>query len=248
MHSMISPRAPALAFVLLSVLCLSACATTQTSARNPRDPFEPINRVTFALNDEADRILGKPVARAYRAVLPQFAETGVSNFFHNLTYPRVILSDLLQGKPAFALSGTGRLLLNSTLGLGGLLDPAGDIGLADRDEDFGQALGVWGLPSGPYLVLPIVGPTSLRDGVGRIADNFAEPQHYLEDDSSRYTLEAARFLDRRARLLVTDRLLDRAVDKYALVRSAYLQREEYQVRDGNVPEEEPLDVPEEDNP
>ncbi len=212
---------------LLLLMPLVGCAALPPNTQtDPRDPFERVNRATFAFNDALDRRVARPIATGYRRVTPDAVETGVSNFFSNAAYPTVLVNNLLQGKLKDALNDTGRLLLNTTLGLGGLLDPASAAGLARNDEDFGQTLGRWGVASGPYVMLPLLGPYTLRDGFGSLADEFTEPRQYLSDD---------------ARLLDADALLAQAGDRYVLVRSAYLQRREYQVLDGDVPFEEPVD-------
>ena len=221
-----------------ALLVLAAAFSPPSLAADPRDPFEPLNRASFALNDGLDRALLKPAAQAYRKVTPDLIEEGVSNLFSNAKYPVTLVNNALQGKFRAALGDTGRFLLNTTLGLGGLLDPATDIGLPRNDEDFGQTFGKWGIGAGPYFVVPLFGPTTLRDGVGSIADDFAEPRSYIERDRTRWTLWAAGNFERRVRLLDADALLSRAGDPYALVRSAYLQRREFQVRDGDVPTED----------
>jgi phospholipid-binding lipoprotein MlaA len=244
------PRA--LAVAMLVALLATGCATTPASssaqggsrARDARDPLERVNRATYRFNDALDKAIVRPIARGYRRVAPQVVETGISNFFANAKYPTVIVNNALQGKLATAGADTARLLINSTLGIGGLFDPATRMGLDAHDEDFGQTLGRWGVPPGPYLVVPVLGPYTLRDGVGSLADDFVEPRHYLEDDSTRYLLWAADRLETRARLLDAEVVLERAGDPYAFVRSAYLQRREFLVRDGEVPADEaPLEDP-----
>jgi phospholipid-binding lipoprotein MlaA len=238
-----------LAFALLLLSALSACATTATRAADPRDPFEPINRVSYAINDGLDRALLKPAARAYRAATPQFVQTGVSNVFGNAKYPVTLVNNALQGKFDAAANDTARFLLNTTLGLGGLFDPATAAGLDRNDEDFGQTFGVWGMGTGPYFVVPLFGPTTLRDGFGSLADDFAEPRSHLEDDSTRWSLWMFDKFETRVRLLDADALLERSGDPYAFVRSAYLQRREFQVLDGNVPTEDlESEFAEEDEP
>ena len=232
-------RLPALAVTLILAAALTGCATVPEASRDQRDPFEPLNRGVYAFNDGLDKTLVRPVARGYKKVVPTPIQTGVSNVFANAKYPVTLVNNLLQGKFKAALSDTARFTLNTTLGLGGLFDPATDVGLDVNDEDFGQTLGKWGVPPGPYLVVPFLGPYTLRDGFGSLADDFAEPRAYLEDDSTRWTLWAADKFERRVRLLEADALLDRAGDPYAFVRSAYLQRREYLVRDGDVPAEDP---------
>lgn len=218
-------------------LTLTACTSIPNYKPDPRDPLERLNRTTFAFNDALDRNVARPLARGYRRVTPDPIETGVSNFFANLEYPTVLVNNALQGKLGAAVSDTGRLLVNTTFGLGGVFDPATRMGLERHDEDFGQTLGKWGVPPGAYIVVPVLGPYSVRDGVASLADEFTEPRQYLEDDSTRWGLWAGKQLDKRARLLDADAVLERAGDKYVLVRSAYLQRREYRVRDGNVPDD-----------
>ena len=234
-----SPSHHAPLLILFAALALGGCATVPTQATpDPRDPLERLNRSTYAFNDGLDRAIVKPLARGYRKVTPQFVQTGVSNFFSNAEYPVTLANNLLQGKFTAAASDTARFVLNTTFGLGGLLDPATASGLDRNDEDFGQTLGRWGVPPGPYIVVPFLGPYTLRDGIGSFADDFAEPRAYLEDDSTRWTLWAADKFDRRVRLLDADALLERTGDPYAFVRSAYLQRREYLVWDGDVPLED----------
>lgn len=234
----------------LAVLALatSGCATHTHVRPDPRDPLEPLNRATFAFNEAFDRALARPVARGYRRITPDPLERSVANFFSNAAYPTVLVNNLLQGKWSAALSDSGRLLLNTTVGFGGLFDPASDIGLARHDEDFGQTLGRWGVPPGAYLVVPFLGPSTLRDGFGSLIDEFTEPRQYLEDDSTRWGLWGGKQLDKRARLLDADAVLARAGDKYSLIRSAYLQRREFLVRDGDLPEEDLDEFPEETDP
>lgn len=224
------------AVLLLSLL--AGCASHQAQISDTRDPFEPINRVSYAINDGVDRAFLRPAARTYKTVTPVFLQSGVSNVFANAKYPVTLVNNALQGKFSATLNDTCRFVLNSTLGLGGLFDPATDVGLDTHDEDFGQTFGVWGVGAGPYFVVPFFGPTTLRDGIGSIADDFAEPRSYLEDDSTRWTLWATGNFEKRVRLLDADAVLDRAGDPYTFVRSAYLQRREYQVRDGDVPVED----------
>lgn len=227
---------------LVLVLSLAGCASLPPNTReDPRDPFERVNRATFTFNEALDRRIAKPIAKGYKRITPDPIETGVSNFFSNAAYPTVLANNLLQGKFKDALGDTGRLLLNTTLGLGGLLDPASAAGLARNDEDFGQTLGRWGVGSGAYVMLPVLGPFTMRDGFGSLLDELTEPRQYLSDDGTRLSLWAAVQLEKRARLLETDALLAQAGDRYVLVRSAYLQRREFLVRDGEMPVDDSLD-------
>lgn len=227
---------PKIAFCLLACALLAACAAPPGRRPDPRDPFERVNRATFAFNDTVDRHVAKPVARGYRRFVPRVVRTGIGNFFTNLEIPGVALNDLLQGKLRPTAHDVGRFVLNTTLGLGGIFDPASAAGLDRNDEDFGQTLGKWGLSVGPYLVLPVLGPSSVRDGIGNVADEYTDPSTYIEDDALRWGLELPKQIDRRARLLDAEAVLEGAYDRYVLLRSAYLQRREYQVADGEVPE------------
>lgn len=224
--------------LLVAGLFLAGCATLPPNSKpEPRDPWERFNRATFKFNDKLDRALLRPTARAYVKVTPRFVRTGVSNFFENLETVTTLVNDALQGKMGAAGHDTARFLLNSTLGLGGLFDPATAAGIDKNDEDFGQTLGKWGVHSGPYLMMPLMGPTTVRDGLARIPDTFTDPSHYLEDDSTRYTITAVEIVDLRAGLLDLDAQLEQSFDRYAFVRNAWMQRREFKVRDGNVEEE-----------
>jgi phospholipid-binding lipoprotein MlaA len=234
------------ALVLLALL--GGCASVPADKANPSDPFERVNRTTYKFNSALDRAVLKPVATAYRDYVPQFIRTGVGNFLDNLGYPSVIVNDLLQGKLVDGLKDTGRLLLNTTLGLGGLLDPASTVGLAKNDEDFGQTLGKWGVPPGPYLVLPLMGPSTLRDTPTRYVDAqlsivelLEDDVEFLDEDGFVAGVVVLNVLETRAGLLSLDSVLGRAYDEYAFVRDSWLKRREFQVRDGDVPDEEPIE-------
>lgn len=220
--------------VLLAGLLAAGCASLPSEKPDPRDPWERFNRASFKFNDALDRAVLRPVARGYVKVVPRFVRTGVSNFFDNLETVNTLINDALQGKMRAAGHDTARLLLNSTLGLGGLFDPASAAGIDKNDEDFGQTLGAWGVKSGPYLMMPLLGPSTLRDSIARIPDRFADPVHYLEDDSTRYLITAVEVVDLRAGLLDLDAQLAQSFDRYAFVRNAWLQRREYKVKDGDV--------------
>jgi phospholipid-binding lipoprotein MlaA len=228
--------------ILLALLCaglLPACAALPPGERDPRDPYERFNRSMYRFNDALDRGVARPVARGYVKVTPAPVRTGVSNFFRNLASPTVIVNQLLQLKPKAFFTDTARLVINSTIGIGGLFDPASQMGLTAGDEDFGQTLGRWGVNSGPYIVLPVFGPATARDTVGLVADQFTDPKYYLVKDvwtSVGLTLGA--LVDVRASLLGTDEVLTSSFDPYVFMRNAYLQRREFQVKDGKVPAEE----------
>lgn len=222
---------------LLAALAAAGCATP-TSRPDSRDPLERVNRATFAFNDTVDRAIGKPIARAYRKVVPDVVQTGVSNFWTNIGYPNTIVNQLLQGKFREGASDTGRFMLNTVVGIGGLFDPATAAGLAKHDEDFGQTFGKWGMGPGPYLVLPILGPSSARDAGALVFDRFTDPVEYIERDAWRWSLDAFRLLDRRVRLLPASDALDQVFDKYGFARNAYYQQRAYVVSDGAL-----VDVP-----
>jgi phospholipid-binding lipoprotein MlaA len=237
---------PAAALVVCLSLFFAGCSTSPNLRKDSRDPLERVNRASYKLTDVVDRAVLKPVTKGYKFIAPQFVETGVSNFFANLGQPTVIVNDLLQAKFKDGMSDTGRFLLNTTLGIGGLFDPATSVGLDKHDEDFGQTLGKWGVPSGAYLFVPLYGPSTLRDATGSLLDVYSDPHHYVERDAIRYGLYGLNLIDTRARLLETDQTLESTFDRYAFVRNAYLQRREYQVTDGAVSpiEDEPLEDPE----
>lgn len=219
----------------VSVLLLGGCASTG----NPRDPLEPINRAVYTFNDGVDHLLIKPAAEFYRFAVPEFMRTGVSNFFSNINDVIVALNSLLQGKLTQAGSDVARLIVNSTVGVLGLFDVATEIGLEKHNEDFGQTLGYWGIGDGPYLVLPFLGPSSVRDAVGWVGDFYTWPITYVEPDRDRNILIAVRFVTARADLLEASRILETAaLDPYEFVRDAFLQRRRNLVYDGKPPPDE----------
>jgi phospholipid-binding lipoprotein MlaA len=232
--------------LLLAVASLlPACASLPPGERDPRDRFERANRAIYRFNDALDRHVARPLATGYVKAVPRPVRTGVSNFFQNLGYPTVIVNDLLQAKLKSFASDTTRLVVNTTIGIGGLFDPASQMGLPTGDEDFGQTLGRWGMPSGPYMVLPILGPSTVRDTTGLVADQFTDPKNYLSNFYLSLSLTGLELLDRRAELLATDDVLARAYDPYVFMRNAYLQRREYQVKDGS-PSADDVEIPIED--
>lgn len=217
---------------------LAGCATTAT--HDPADPIEPFNRGVYRFNDSVDRAALRPVAIAYRDHTPSLFQVGVGHFFNNLTYPATAVNDLLQGKVLAAGQDTLRFVINTTLGWGGVFDVASGAGLPEHDEDLGQTLGKWGVPAGPYLVVPFLGPSTLRDLPSRVADTLLEPLYWFDPGSARWISLGLSVVDTRARLLPLDDTLNRVYDKYAFIRNAYLQKRQYAVFDGNPPEE-PLD-------
>jgi phospholipid-binding lipoprotein MlaA len=226
---------------VIAATLLSGCASTG----NPRDPFEPLNRGIYKFNDGVDTVLFKPLAEVYQAVLPQFVRTGVGNFFSNFQDVIVALNNLLQGKVTDAGMDLCRIIVNSTIGILGLIDVGTEIGLEKHQEDFGQTLGRWGLGTGPYIVIPFIGPSTVRDGVGLIADWKTDPLTYVKPTRTRNALFGVFFVNRRAELLSASKILEvAALDPYEFVRDAYLQRRRNMVYDGNPPDEEEEPEPE----
>ena len=211
---------------------MAGCATT---ANNPRDPFEGFNRAMFSVNEGIDVVV-KPVARGYDAVLPGPIKTGIGNFFGNIADLWIAVNNFLQGKVTEGASDVGRVLVNSTVGIVGLIDVASDLGLEKHAEDFGQTLGKWGVGEGPYLFWPIIGPRNVRDTFGFAVDASADPVVHLHDVSARNTLIGIRFIDLRASLLPADKVVEEAAfDKYNYIRDAYFQNRRNAVHDGNPP-------------
>lgn len=250
-----APRSTTAWTVVLVALLSSGCAGTPPAAqKSPADPWEKLNRGTHRFNNAVDRAVLKPVATAYRDHVPQPVRTGVANVLDNLEQPSIIVNQFLQGKVFAGLQDTGRFMLNSTFGLAGLFDLATRAGVDKHDEDFGQTLGVWGVPSGPYLEIPFLGPSTVRDVPGRAVDAFnlntlGDEIPLLKNDWFEYSRIGLSAIDSRAELLSLDRLRAQAFDEYVFVRDAWLQRREYNVRDGDVPEEEPLEeFPDEEMP
>ena len=211
-------------------LFLVCCALTVSAA--PNDPFEPLNRKVMAFNDVADRYVLSPVARAYLFVLPTPLERGVHNVFVNLDGPLVAINQLLQGKPGLAAQDTGRFLLNTTVGLVGIFDVASKVGLARHEEDFGQTFALWGVPTGPYIVVPLLGPSTPLFITGDVFAIGTQPLTYLQNPYWRYGLRGVSVIDTRAQLLETEKLI--SGDRYNFIRDAYLQHREFLIKDGNV--------------
>jgi phospholipid-binding lipoprotein MlaA len=227
------------ACTVLAALALAACA--HHPADEPADPLEPVNRAVWNFNYKADQYVLRPVAKGYVDVTTPWMREGVSNFFNNLLYPTTIVNDLLQAKFVQSASDTGRLVVNSTYGLGGLIDVGERVGLHRHDEDFGQTLGYWGVGEGWFLMLPLLGPSDNRDLIGRGFDIFTTPTHYLPGryDLPNYMVTMLLYnVNTRANLLPADSLMESQFDTYLFVRTAYLQRRQAAVYDGNPPPED----------
>ena len=213
-------------------LLLAGCATSG----NPKDPIEGFNRAMYGVHDGIDTVLLKPVATGYDAVLPDTVQTGVTNFFANISDIMTSVNNLLQGKPKEAISDLGRVAVNSTIGILGIFDPASGMGLEKHDEDFGQTMGAWGVGEGAFVFLPIMGPRTVRDAAGIYMDIWFDPVNYIDHVPTRNTIWAVRVVNLRANLLPADKVIEEAaLDKYSYIRDAYLQNRRNLVYDGNPP-------------
>ena len=232
---------PLATLALAAVLggCASVPPGTELTPAQKADPWEGWNRKVFAFNDAVDKAVAKPVAEAYQKVVPSLVRRGVDNVLGNLGDVWSTANQFLQGKFRYGLEMGMRVISNSFFGLGGLLDPATEMGLQRRSEDFGQTLGRWGVGPGPYLVLPLLGPSTLRDTAGLVVDRQANPSRLGAEQTDRYAITALELINTRANLLATTNLLGQiALDPYTFVRNAYLTRRQDQVYDGAPPLEE----------
>lgn len=230
----IKTRLKSTVLVMAAASLLGGCATSG----NPKDPIEGFNRAMYGFNEVVDKAVIKPVAQGYDAVLPSPVRTGVTNFFGNIADFFIGVNNLLQGKPGDAASDIGRVLVNSTVGILGLIDVASEMGMEKHEEDFGQTFGRWGVGDGAYVVLPFFGPRTVRDTAGLVVDVAADPVGNIDHVPTRNTLLALRIVDTRADLLPADKVIEEAaLDKYAYVRDGYLQRRLNLIHDGNPPRE-----------
>ena len=222
-----------------SVAALAVVAALSGSAiagDNPNDPAEGFNRAMFAVNEGLDTVIAKPLATAYDTAAPLPVKAAFGNFFSNIADLMIGVNNLLQGKPGEAVSDWGRVLVNSTIGIGGAFDVASEMGMDKHYEDFGQTLAVWGVGEGAYLFWPVIGPRTARDTGGFIVDAYTDPLWQFEPVAVRNSLVGIRYIDQRAALLPTDKIIEEgATDKYAYIRDAYLQHRRNAVYDGNPP-------------
>jgi phospholipid-binding lipoprotein MlaA len=234
------------ALTAAALLALPVCVRAQEAqddglAQSPYDPLEKINRGMFAVHEGLDKVILKPLAQGYDAVAPSPVKAGVVNFYDNIRDINRSGNAFLQGKPAEGLTSLGRLLVNSTVGVLGLFDVASEMGMEQGEEDFGQTLAVWGVPSGPYLFVPLVGPSTARDIAGFGVDQYASPLwHRVGDNPAlRNSLVGLNGVKIRAAMLPLDKIVDEAaLDRYAYIRSAYLQRRAAMARDGKLGDED----------
>lgn len=237
----------------LLVLALGACATPHPGSNAPafRDPYEKFNRGMYGVNRGLDKAIVTPATKVYRVVIPVVARRGITNVFNNLTEPLTFINAVLQGKPKEAWRTLKRFVVNTTIGVGGLADHATGMGLPEQSEDFGQTLAVWGIKSGPYLMLPLLGPSTFRDAGGFAVDTVSDPVTYARKAAFHpdFWAKAGQFalqtLDLRSKLIDAgaDDVLTSSLDEYATVRSAYLQRRQSDIYDGNPPvdDDDPVD-------
>ncbi len=231
-------NAPHLSLVAcVAALALSGCASFRAAA--PGDPLEPVNRGIYSFNNTFDHYLLKPIAKGYDAVTPNLVKRGVSNVFQNAADAQSVVSDALQLKGAKLGDDLGRVAINTTLGIGGIFDHASAMGIERGNEDLGQALGYWGIGAGPYIVLPFLGPSSLRDAVARYPEGLYDPVSTLSSVPLRNSLSGLRVVDTRVSLFPAESLMNQAaLDRYTFLRSAYVQRRQSLVLDGKRPKDE----------
>jgi phospholipid-binding lipoprotein MlaA len=216
--------------VLTATVLLGGCASIPAGEqRDPRDPWERTNRAIWTFDYAFDRGIFRPVARAYVNVTPAPVRRGISNFFDNLLYTDVIINDFLQGKAHDGGSDIVRLLVNTVFGLGGFLDPATHMNLDKHSADVGQSFGIWGVPTGPFFMLPFYGPSDIRDAFGLVGDEYATPRPYLNNQYLHWSLWLVDKVDIRSQLLSQDQFIDTAYDPYTFVRNAYLQHRDFLV-------------------
>lgn len=233
-----SKRLTALSGILCLLAALSGCANIPPEQRAESDPWEPLNRPIYNVNTAFDKVTLRPLAKGYQKVLPGPVRTGVSNFMKNLVTPRSAVNNILQGKLAHGFGELGRFVLNSTLGIGGLFDFAAANGIEAHREDFGQTAAVWGIPAGPYVMLPLLGPATLRDAVFLPIDIASSPLFHYDNSSIRDKLYILRAIELRERLLSADKFLDDSKDRYITLRESFLQNREFAIYDGNPPEDD----------
>ncbi|MEM8546792.1 MAG: VacJ family lipoprotein [Pseudomonadota bacterium] len=230
---------------LLAMLALGGCATGGSKVPE-EDSLESVNRAIYSFNSGVDKYFLKPLAQGYRFVTPDPVERGLSNMFSNLGYPSVIVNQLLQGKPLSALQDTGRFVVNSTIGLAGFVDVADRFGWSANNEDFDQTLAVWGVPSGPYVVLPFLGPSTLRGALSTFPDQALNVRTYIQDSSIQDKLIVLEIIALRASILPLDAQIAASNDPYIFVREGYLQNRNFNYYDGDPPAEDDFDLDDED--
>jgi len=230
------------AICMLAAISLAACAGNIPPApkeqRAATDPWEPLNRRVSNFNEGFDKVTFKPLAKGYQAVIPRFMRQGVGNFSRNLLGPRNIINNVLQGKIARGGKELGRFVINSVMGLGGLIDIATDSGIEASRETFGETFAVWGIPSGPYVVIPVLGPRTVS-GAFAIPLNFlADPLFHVDDESTKWIIYGIRAIDLREQLFAAEALTADSYDRYLTIRESFLQNRQFRIYDGNPPEDD----------
>lgn len=232
-----------LPFWVGAALVVSGCSSIPEAQRDPRDPWQLYNRAMFKFNTDFDNAFMKPAAQGYQFITPEPIDRGITNFFNNIADITSAVNNALQFKLSRAGSDVGRVVVNTTVGVVGFFDVATNMGIPTYKEDFGQTLGYWGVGAGPFLMLPILGPSSVRDTVGLAGDIVVDPLFNLNEDEIYWGLVVLRTIDRRADLLAAGDLMDEAaLDRYAFVRDAFLQRRRNLVHDGAPPADEEYDL------
>jgi phospholipid-binding lipoprotein MlaA len=227
--------------LLLVAMAAGGCASTPADEVVEHDPWEPMNRGLYGFNQGVDKISFKPLAKGYVKIIPSPVRRSITNFSRNLSTPGSAINNFLQGKPAHGLQELSRFFVNSTIGIGGLFDIASRSGVEAHPEDFGQTAAVWGIPSGPFVMLPLFGPQTLRDAVTLPLNIAADPLRYYDDDTVRISLWLLRLVDLRARLLPLEGIVQDSADPYITMRESYLQNRAFEIYDGDPPVEEDED-------
>lgn len=220
---------------VVTILCLLLAGLFSTASNAEEDPWESFNRSIYSFNNTADAYLVKPVAQGYAYIMPEVGRKGVNNFFNNLLDVNGALNGLLQGRVDQGLENVGRVIINSTIGIFGLFDVATKLGVPQYQTDFGHTLSIWGVPQGPFVMLPFLGPSTMRSGVGTAFDAYASPMGQMGNSDPAWGLRVFNIVDLRAGLLGADELL--SGDQYIFLRDAYLQQRRLQISDGKLVDE-----------
>lgn len=226
--------------IVLSLLAVAmgGCASVPVEDRADTDPWEPMNRTLYSVNRGFDKVTTKPLAKGYEKIIPRPVRKGITNFFKNLRTPGSSINNFLQGKPKRGFSELGRFVFNSTLGVGGIFDIATAGGLEAHFEDIGQTAAVWGVPDGPYVMIPFMGPSTLRDALLTPLFFWSSPLYHYDNTSVRDKLYILRIIELRARLLPLESTLEESKDPYITLRESYLQNREFEIYDGEPPEDD----------
>ena len=222
----------------MSLILLSSCAYQNELINDPIDPLENRNRSIYAFNENLDKAILEPAADGYNYITPNILQKGFNNFFGNLNYPVTIINQALQGNIGESLQDTLRFTINSTVGVFGLFDPATSMGLTEHDEDFGQTLAVWGVKEGPYLMLPFLGPKTVRSLAGDLADILFNPLLNIDDTNLKIKTNLINILQDRSDLSTLEEELDNSFDPYQYIKDSYIQNRKYKINNGNITEDE----------